>query len=183
MGSNGFIIPAHPERVFLSQRREKRGVFKKVAIGLLSCATFKSLAGGMARMDFVAIGVAAFAGFAIGSLWYSPLGLLKPWARAVGWTDEGFKRARQQGLAFSLLLSFGLSVITAAVIEWLLRALALQTWYGGALIGLLLWLGCIATTYLDRVLWEGRPFVLYAITAGHYFVVLLVMGAIIGGWP
>ncbi|RME32241.1 DUF1761 domain-containing protein [Candidatus Woesearchaeota archaeon] len=134
------------------------------------------------RMKPLAILVASLAGFATEVLWYSPLLFRKPWMRAVGWTDEAFRKAREEGVAFSLFLSFLLSVITATVLNWLLDTLEMSTVKEGMMLAALLWLGFIATTYLDRVLWEGRSVSLYALTASHYLLALLAMGAIIGAW-
>ena len=41
------------------------------------------------------------------------------------------------------------------------------------------WVGFIATVMLGSVLWENKPWKLYAINAFHYLVTLLAMGAIL----
>jgi hypothetical protein len=44
------------------------------------------------------------------------------------------------------------------------------------------WLGFIATTLTTNYAFSGHKYRLTAIDGGHWLVVLIVMGAILGGW-
>ena len=52
----------------------------------------------------------------------------------------------------------------------------------GFVVAFLLWLGFIATSMLNSVIWEGKPVELYTIGIGHYLVVFLAMSAILVFW-
>ncbi len=46
-----------------------------------------------------------------------------------------------------------------------------------------LWLGFLATTMLGTVLWEMKSPKFYAINAGYWLVVLMLMSVILTVWP
>ncbi len=52
----------------------------------------------------------------------------------------------------------------------------------GLQLGFWMWLGLIVTTHVNGVLYEKRPFALFAINMGHYLVSLLAAGAILALW-
>ena len=52
----------------------------------------------------------------------------------------------------------------------------------GAVIGLWVWLGFIATVSLGSVLWEGKPLKLYYINVAYYALDLAIIGAILASW-
>jgi hypothetical protein len=57
-----------------------------------------------------------------------------------------------------------------------------ETVKSGALTGFWLWLGFIATSNLETVLFESRPLGLYFINNGYHLVGLLGMGALLAVW-
>ena len=52
----------------------------------------------------------------------------------------------------------------------------------GAITGFWIWLGFLATTMINVVLWENKPFTLYLLQAAHYLVGLALMGGILAVW-
>jgi hypothetical protein len=56
------------------------------------------------------------------------------------------------------------------------------TLVGGALIGLLLWVGMAVPVISNTFLFEGRKMVNHVISSGYYLITLVVMGGIIGAW-
>jgi hypothetical protein len=52
----------------------------------------------------------------------------------------------------------------------------------GASTGLIVGIGFLATAYGITYLFEQRPLRLFMINAGYSIVLLVIMGAIIGGW-
>lgn len=132
-------------------------------------------------LNYVAILVAAVLGMVIGALWYGPV-FGKQWMALSKYTAEDMAKAKAQGMAGAYVLSFiGLfvmSFITAHVVFYANAATA----FTGALFGFWMWLGYVATTLLNTVLWDKKPWGLYVLNAGHYLVVLLVMGALLALW-
>jgi len=49
-------------------------------------------------------------------------------------------------------------------------------------MGLLVWLGFVATTHAANCLFEGRPFRLFSINTGYPLVSLVLMGPLLGAW-
>lgn len=132
-------------------------------------------------MNYLAILIAAIAGTVIGALWYGPV-FGKLWIRLSGFTKKDMEKAKKQGMGKSYTLAFLGTLIMAGVLECLLAEVGATTPLRGATWGFYAWLGFIVTTLLNSVLWEGRPWKIYWLNIGHYLVVLLAMGLILGAW-
>ena len=125
-----------------------------------------------------AILAAALAGTVIGAAWYSPLLFGKAWMAALGKREDelGGQGATIIGSMFSCLLSaLGIAVFTG----WF----GVETASGGATLGAFAGLTLVATAMLSDSLFAGSGWRLYFIQAGSRVTCLVVMGAILGGWP
>jgi hypothetical protein len=54
--------------------------------------------------------------------------------------------------------------------------------WGGVQAGFWNWLGFVAPVTLGTVLWEGKPWKLWFINVGYYFVGLPVIGVLLSIW-
>lgn len=104
------------------------------------------------------------------------------WMQSAGISPEKIAELNQRGMFKSGLLSLFTSFITAFILAVIIGIMGFTGVTYGAVTGLLVWAGFMATSHLGPVLWEGKPMKLYAINAGYYFVSLLIMGAILGAW-
>ncbi|MBX3579123.1 MAG: DUF1761 domain-containing protein [Rhizobiaceae bacterium] len=130
-----------------------------------------------AGVNYLAIVVAAVAAFAFGAAYYGVLS--KPWMKAA-------RIAAGQGTPLpSLLVN---SIVCELVMAWVLAYLigyfgpeqmSLST---GLVCGFFAWLGFVATTTAVNQRYEGFGWDLTIIDSLHWLGVLLIMGAIIGGW-
>ena len=129
-----------------------------------------------ANINYIAVVVAAIAGFAVGAVWYAFL-FSKPWLAAVGFTEADVKQGRSA-------LPFVFSGIALLIMAWVLSMIVTPgDGIGrGILVGLLLWLGFTATTTVVNYAYAARKPALMAIDAGHWLAVSVVMGAIIGAF-
>jgi hypothetical protein len=121
--------------------------------------------------------VTAFAGFAIGGLWYGPL-FSKAWMKASGVKPGNMTTAQSVRLFASAYL---LNVIIAFGLAFLMghdRSL-----HGGLHVGFFVSLMFMATAIGVTYLFEKRPLQLFLINAGYQVVNATVMGAILGAWP
>ncbi len=135
----------------------------------------------MAGVNYLAVLVAAIANMVIGALWYSTSLFGKRWMELVGIRPEDAeKRAAGARRAYSWM--FVASLLMAYALARILWYAKIQSLCGGAAIGLLAWLGFVATTMGANYLFEGRPCRLYTINAGYPLVSLIVMGAILAAW-
>jgi hypothetical protein len=68
--------------------------------------------------------------------------------------------------------------VLARVVKWA----EVDDLWNGALIGIFVWVGFVATVPAVTIFFGGRPRVLWLINAGYQLVVLVLMGAILGAW-
>ena len=78
----------------------------------------------------------------------------------------------------AMLANLVLACVLAKVCVWKHADTAVK----GAALGVLLWVGFIATTSFTTYLFEGRSKQLFLINYGYSLVGLLLTGAILGTW-
>ncbi|WP_131684826.1 DUF1761 family protein [Pseudarthrobacter sp. YALA5] len=124
------------------------------------------------NINWLAVLLAALAGFIVGGLWYSVL-FAKVWQREAGVTDEQLKHGTVRVFAGSFLLAVVMAVALAAFIG--------NGGAGfGALAGLAAGLAWVAAALGVNYLFERRSLTLFAINASYNIVTFTAMGAIIG---
>jgi hypothetical protein len=134
----------------------------------------------MHHLHFNALAVAVSGAilWLIGALWYSPLLFAKPWSKLVTVPTEGKGKTMMVGMMASLILDMVLAFVLAHVILWS----GADSFYHGALIGFILWMGFFAAPALPQGIYEGRPFKLFAINTGYMLVGLTVIGGVLAVW-
>ncbi|ODS01132.1 hypothetical protein AUC68_12200 [Methyloceanibacter methanicus] len=131
-----------------------------------------------AGMNYLAVVVAALAGFGVGAVWYMVLG--KAWLDALGKTEDEIKDGgAAQALPFVIALVANL--VMAIMLAGLMGHLGNISIRGGLISALFVWVGFVITTMGVNHAFSGASPKLTAIDGGHWLAVLLVMGAIIGG--
>ena len=120
--------------------------------------------------------LAAIVYFSIGSLWYSPVLFVKPWAKAQGFGRDG---AMGKGFAQLLVASFCLTIILVLVEAYFVHIMKSPTALNGAYLGAKLWLGFVGPTSLINTLYEKRPTTVWLVDQGYHLVGLVVAGAIL----
>ena len=108
-----------------------------------------------------------------------------PWVKALGSNLDNLQReldakAGTPAAWTPFLLAYVAELVMASVLAAVLyRADALDL-AGGVVTGAALWLGLVATTLTVNNTLAGRKPMLSAVDGGHWLLVLLVMGAILG---
>ena len=126
-------------------------------------------------MNWLAIIIAVIANMVIGALWYGNWAFGKSWMKLSGHTmGEGM----QIGPLYALTALAAL--VQAITMSWFIGQTGANSGAAGAIIGLYVGLGFVASAMFAEVLFAGRPPRLYAITAGYSVVAAIVQGAIIG---
>ncbi len=131
-----------------------------------------------AKINYLAVFVAALSTFVLGGLWYSPLLFGKAWMRVNNFSDNdvaSFSKARMFGWSFifALIMALNLSMFLAApdtTVTWGLAA--------GALTGI----GWVALAIAIIGVFENRSWGYIAINGGYMILAFVVMGAILGAW-
>ena len=129
-----------------------------------------------AGINYLAVLLAALAGFFVGWPWYTAFG--KAWARALGKDPDTPPKPRPQPfivLGLSLLL---MAWVLAGIIGHL--GTGQVTVVNGVISALFVWVGFVVTTMAVNHAFQGQKLVLTLIDSGHFLVVLMLMGAIIG---
>lgn len=137
-------------------------------------------------INYFAVVVCAVAAMALGYAWYGPL-FGREWSRLMGWSPEHMETMKHKG---GMGVNYAIQAVGALVMAYVFaHSLFFANYYmgtAGAAAGLQgafwNWLGFIVPVTLGIVLWDGKPWKLWAINAGYYLVVLGVMGVILSLW-
>ena len=126
-------------------------------------------------MNWLAIIIAVIANMVIGTLWYGTWAFGKSWMKLSG-------HNMGEGMAVGPLYAMTAlaALVQAITMSWFIGQTGANSGAAGAVIGLYVGLGFIASAMFAEVLFAGRHPRLYAITAGYSVVAAIVQGAIIG---
>lgn len=103
-------------------------------------------------VNWIAVIVAAVAGAVVGFVWYAPPVFGSRWARASG------IELPEQGEIQPIIGAVVTVLVTAYVLALLSRGLGAATLVDGAIVGVLVWLGFVATWLATGVFFErARP--------------------------
>jgi hypothetical protein len=136
-----------------------------------------------AGINYLAVIIAAVAGWLAGAAYYGALA--KHWVAAHGKTMEAFKaeQAAYKGTVHAWL-PFGLALLAELVMAYVLAGMighfGAVTIRSAVISGLFAWAGFIVTTMLVNNAFAGAKYILTVINAGHWLVVMIVMGLVIG---
>lgn len=135
-----------------------------------------------ANLNYLAILAAAVAAMAIGSFWYSMAFFGKEWMKLVGLTQKTIEMQKKEGMGKTYGIMFIGALVMAYVLAVIVSLAASTTIVGGVKVGVLVWLGFVATTSLGDVLFAGKSLRLWTINNGYQLVSLVFMGAILARW-
>lgn len=130
-------------------------------------------------LNHLAIIASAVILWALGAAWYSPALFAKPWMALLGIEkDSANRKDLMGGMIASFIGDMILALVLAHFVVW--SGAATIGW--GAFVGFLSWFGFIAAPNFAQGIYENRPFKLFAINAGYWFVGLLIVGALLAVW-
>jgi hypothetical protein len=131
-------------------------------------------------VNYVAVVIAALAGFGLGAVWYMVLGGV--WLRAGGKTEGDFKHDSGASKALPFIISIIALLIMATILAGIMGHIGSVTIRGGVITGALVWLGFVITTMgVNHAFGDAKP-MLTLIDGGHWLAVLLIQGAVIGAF-
>jgi hypothetical protein len=136
-----------------------------------------------AGINYLAVFIAALAGFGFGAVFY--ITLSKPWMTAMGWSAEQ-RAAHAKGEVNPGTAPFVISIVANLVMAWVLAGIighmGAVTVRSGLISGAFVWFGFVITTMSVNYAFGGRQPMLTVIDGLHWLGVLLVMGAVIGAF-
>ncbi len=127
-------------------------------------------------VNYIAVIIAALAGFGLGMVWYMILS--KPWMDAVGKADRPSGPAQVVPFAIAITALF----VMALMLAGLMGHIGDVTIRGGVISAFFVWLGFVITTMGVNHAFSGAKPVLTAIDGGYWLGVLLIQGAVIGAF-
>jgi hypothetical protein len=130
-----------------------------------------------AAVNWVAVLIAAIANLVIGTVWYLPSLFGKRWAAETG--REVGVSPNPMLYAIAIIGSLVSAYVLALVMKVVLAAYGPASVIDGIVVGLVVWLGFVATTQAVGGAFEGRSWTLFGMNAGNSAVAYLVMGGII----
>lgn len=129
-------------------------------------------------VNYLAVVVAAVIAIVIGFAWYSPRVFGTRWLGYLGTTQAQLGNPGATGMA--------VGVIASLVNAWVLALLSLnlggKTITDGIMLGVLAWLGFMATITAAEISFEKRPWGLWLLNNAHNVIVQIVMAAIVTIW-
>jgi hypothetical protein len=135
-----------------------------------------------AGINHLAIFIAAVVAWLAGAAYYTALG--KPWVTAQGLTVEQHKAQNdaRTGIArfAPFILAFAADLIMAWVLAGVVGHLGAVTIRSSVIAALFLWAGFVVTTMLVNNAFAARRHTLTLIDGGHWLLVLVLMGVVIG---
>jgi hypothetical protein len=129
------------------------------------------------QLNWLAIVVAALAGYFPGAVWYSPVGFLKPWARELGVDLNVKPKGAGTKVAIGLIPALVAAIAFALVVgphpglhQALARAVVVAV-------------GFIATSFGIQYLYEQRSLTFWLINSGYHLLQFLIIGLVLSLWP
>ena len=138
------------------------------------------------HIHLIGILLAAIASMILGMVWYSPVLFGVPWMKYVGMTPEVMNEAKKdpaikKRINLGYLGTFIFALLAAYILGLFLKNMFVPSIVDAIRIGFFAWLGFVAPSMSGEYLFntKPKPWHLYAINAGYWFVSLLLMSAIL----
>lgn len=133
----------------------------------------------LSDVAWIPVVISVIASMVIGFVWYSKALFSTQWMKLIGKSEKELKDSAGPGYVVALVCG----AVEAVVLSLLIHVFGAATPMEGATVGFLIWVGFIGPTSLLSHIFQKRSLNLWAIDYGNQLVVVVVMGAIIAGWP
>ncbi len=137
----------------------------------------------MVPINYLAVLVCAVLAMVLGYVWYGPI-FGKTWMRLMGMDRESMGEGQNMGMLYGIQFVGALimAFVLAHTLTFAMAYLHTSGISAGLQTGFWNWIGLIAPVTVGMVLWEGKPWKLWAIIAGYWLVTLCAMGVILALW-
>ena len=135
----------------------------------------------LGSLNYLAIIVGVIINQLLGAAWYRTWG--KPWMAAVGITSEDIEAMKGTAQQWSpYVVAIASALIFTFVLALLLQGMDADGVIHGLLLGLLVAVGFIATSYATTYSFEGRSPCLFLINIGYPLISYAVIGILLTVW-
>jgi hypothetical protein len=128
------------------------------------------------EINYLAVLVCTVIAMAVGALWYSPVLFGNKWMEMTGIQPDQTKATK--GYIAAALLNLLMVYTLAHFVQYVGSTNPVD----GAITGLWVWIGFVATTTAINYTFEHRPAKIFWINAGMSLVNLIIAGAILATW-
>jgi len=132
------------------------------------------------RFSALPILIATLAYFGLGAIWFTLM--RDAWLRGIGRTMEEMQ-ASGVSPALAFIVALLLTFVLAIFLSWLIQITGPRTLGRGIQVAVILWFCVVFTTWATEYAFEARSVSTLAITCGYCLVGMVLMGAVLGGWP
>jgi hypothetical protein len=131
--------------------------------------------------NILAVVVAAVAAMVLGTIFHCPK---TPTGKLLAKLVSAKKKpAKHDNMAKLLSAAFVKTLVVAYILSYILSLSGAATVKDGIMVGLAVWLGFIATTSLEPVIWDKKPLNVYLLNNLFSIISIAVMAAILVAWP
>lgn len=145
----------------------------------------------MVPINYLAVLVAAIVAFVLGWLWFGPV-FGKAWMASQGKnmdemttkmkSDSSFKSKMMKSYSIVALMSLVMAFVLAHSLIFAATYLNVSGWSAALQAGAWNWLGFVVPVSVGSVLWDGKSWKWWCITAGYYLVSLILMSLVLAYW-
>ncbi len=128
--------------------------------------------------SYAAIAAAMAASIVLGMLWYGPF-FGKMWMKLVGMSEADMKKAKEKGMGKTYAIMVLATLVMTTVLCIVLQAFGAETAKEAGKVGFWVWLGFVATTTVDGVLWKNEPWKLWVLNNAYRLISLKLMAIIL----
>ncbi len=126
-------------------------------------------------VNYLAVVIAAVVAIVIGFVWYAPQVFGNRWLAYLGTTRAALGQPSPAGIATGVIAS----LLNAWVLAVLATTLKASTAQEGIILGVLVWLGFMATLTAAQIGFEKKPWGLWVLNNAHNVIVQAVMGIVV----
>jgi hypothetical protein len=130
---------------------------------------------------FAAI-AAAIVSTIIGFAWYSPFLFGKQWMELMGLSMDRLNENKSKGMGKIYGISFVADAVTAGALAYILSLQLVFDVKDAVMLVGVAWIGFFVPVMLGSVLWEQKPWKLFAINVGYRLTALVGMALVVGLW-
>ncbi|QQG38341.1 MAG: DUF1761 domain-containing protein [Candidatus Kaiserbacteria bacterium] len=132
----------------------------------------------MTEVSLISLLASGIVSLLIGFAWYHPKVFGGIWMRLSNITPESQERGKRR-MPVSAGITFLASMVIAYVMSYFGIAWGVYDPIGAIELAFWIWIGFVAPTMLGTVLWEQKPFLLYVINVGFWFVALVAIAIVL----
>jgi hypothetical protein len=131
-----------------------------------------------AGINYLGVILAAVAGWLAGAAWYTVLA--RPWMIAIGKTKSELMTPAGTPSHVPFVVAFFAQLVMASVLSGIVGHVGSVNAMNGVISGLFAWLGFVITSLAVNYSFARQQIMLTLIDGGHWLLVLVLQGAVIG---